>query len=106
MEVLIYCLLGDLCKTQVRCLAQYLEIPMKIINKKSSARLWKGQTAEKELGIEYEEIDKILQFIADKNSERSLFSNSDITKRKILKVKSLIEKNQHKQEMPPVCKLK
>jgi len=98
--------IGDLYKTQVRCLAQYLEIPMKIINKKSSARLWKGQTAEKELGIEYEEIDKILQFIADKNSERSLFSNSDITKRKILKVKSLIEKNQHKQEMPPVCKLK
>lgn len=98
--------IGDLYKTQVRCLAQYLEIPMQIIHKKSSARLWKGQTAEKELGIEYEEIDKILQFIADKNSERSLFSNSDITKRKILKVKSLIEKNQHKQEMPPVCKLK
>ena len=79
---------------------------MKIINKKSSARLWKGQTAENELGTEYEEIDKILQFISNKNSERSLFSNSDITKRNILKVKSLIEKNQHKQEMPPVCKLK
>lgn len=98
--------IGDLYKTQVRCLAQYLKIPMKIINKKNSARLWKGQTAEKELSIEYEEIDKILQFISNKNSERSLFSNSDITKRNILKVKSLIEKNQHKQEMPPVCKLK
>jgi len=83
-----------------------LEIPIKIINKKSSARLWKAQTAEKELGIEYEEIDKILQFLKNKNLKPSLSASPISTKRKILKVKLLIEKNQHKQEMPPLCKLK
>ncbi|MGB9169403.1 MAG: NAD+ synthase [Nitrososphaeraceae archaeon] len=98
--------IGELYKTEVRSLAEYLEIPIKIINKKSSARLWKGQTAEKELGIEYEEIDKILQFLENKNIKPSLSASPIITKRKILKVKLLIEKNQHKQEMPPLCKLK
>jgi len=50
----------DLYKTEIRSLARYLDLPDKIINKKSSARLWKGQTAEGEIGIKYEEIDKIL----------------------------------------------
>ena len=48
--------IADLYKTEVRSLAQYLGIPAKIIDKKSSARLWKGQTAEGEIGMKYEEI--------------------------------------------------
>ncbi len=98
--------IGDLYKSEVRTLAQYLEIPIKIINKTSSARLWKGQTAEKELGINYEEIDKILQLLEHKKSKPNLLSTTDISKTKILKIKLLIDKNQHKQDMPIVCKLK
>ena len=99
--------IGDLFKTEVRCLGRYLDIPNQIINKKSSARLWKGQTAEKELGMKYEEIDKILFLLEAKNSSSNLssFDNINISKRKILRVRSLINKNQHKQEMPPICKL-
>ena len=59
--------IADLYKTEVRSLAQYLGIPAKIIDKKSSARLWKGQTAEEEIGMKYEEIDKILLHIEHNN---------------------------------------
>lgn len=97
--------IADLFKTEVRSLAHYLNIPHQIINKKSSARLWKGQTAEKELGMKYEEIDKILQLLEHKNSKLASLSDLNISKRNISRVWSLIERNQHKQEMPPICKL-
>jgi NAD+ synthase len=53
--------IADLYKTQVRELARHIAIPESILSKKSSARLWRGQTAEGEIGISYEEIDHILQ---------------------------------------------
>ena len=78
--------ISDLYKTQVRALARYLSIPDEIINKESSARLWKGHTAEREIGLAYDDIDLILR-------------------KKAVKVKELMEKNKHKQEMPVLCKL-
>ena len=53
--------LGNLLKSQVRELAEYLGIPKKIINKPPSAGLWEGQTDEKEIGISYEQLDKYLK---------------------------------------------
>lgn len=55
--------IADLYKTQVRSLAQYLSIPDEIVNKESSARLWRGHTAEGELGLSYDDIDLILDHI-------------------------------------------
>jgi NAD+ synthase len=55
--------IGDLYKTEVRELAEFLQIPLKISRKKSSARLWKGQTTEGEIGLAYEKIDSILMQI-------------------------------------------
>jgi len=52
--------LMDLYKTQVRKLARYIGIPKEIIAKPSTPALWRGQLAEKELGIEYEQLDLIL----------------------------------------------
>jgi NAD+ synthase len=95
--------IADLYKTEVRSFARYLGLPKKIINKKSSARLWKGQTAEGEIGIKYEEIDKILEHL--KNNIP--FCSNPTTKpneNNISKIKSLLEKNEHKQNMP-ICKL-
>lgn len=51
--------LGSLYKTQVRQLAVHLGIPQQIIAKPPTAGLWKGQTDEDELGIEYEKLDRI-----------------------------------------------
>ncbi len=52
--------LGNLLKSQVRELAEYLGIPEKIINKPPSAGLWKGQTDEEEIGISYNQLDNYL----------------------------------------------
>lgn len=90
----------DLYKTQVRSLAQYLSIPDEIINKESSARLWRGHTAEGELGLSYDDIDLILDHI-----ERRVRISSSRLRKKAVKVKGLMEKNKHKHEMPVICKL-
>lgn len=50
----------DLYKTQVRKLADHISLPKPIITKPSSPALWPGQTAETELGIEYEKLDLVL----------------------------------------------
>ncbi len=57
--------IGDLYKTQVRVLARHLGVPEKILQKKPSADLWVGQSDEEELGITYEEADRILYELVD-----------------------------------------
>lgn len=49
--------LADFTKTEVFQMAKELNIPEKIINKKPSAGLWKGQTDEAEMGFSYETLD-------------------------------------------------
>ena len=53
--------LGNLLKSQVKELAEYLGIPKKIINKLPSAGLWEGQTDEEEIDISYDQLDKYLK---------------------------------------------
>jgi NAD+ synthase len=50
----------DLYKTQVRQLASYIGVPVEIVTKPPSPRLWPGQLAEEELGVKYETLDLIL----------------------------------------------
>ena len=80
--------LGRLVKTEVRELAQHLEIPEKIINKKPSAGLWEGQTDEEEMGFSYKELDQYI-----------LTGEVDDTIQE--KIKRLIKKNDHKTKPIP-----
>lgn len=99
--------IGDLYKTEVRILAKYLEIPQGIIEKKSSARLWKGQTAEGEIGVPYEKIDMILRHInSNKISIKSRIPQiDDVEERDVRAVVEWINNNKHKHEFPiPTCK--
>ncbi|MCL4538554.1 MAG: NAD+ synthase [Bacteroidetes bacterium] len=57
--------IGDLYKTQVWQLAEYIGVPEKIVSKKPSADLWAGQTDEDELGYKYREIDEVLYLLVD-----------------------------------------
>ncbi len=52
--------LGDLDKTAVRGLARTLGVPEPVITKAPSAGLWEGQTDEAEIGVTYEELDRVL----------------------------------------------
>ncbi len=56
----------SLYNLQVRKIAEFLGVPKNVIEKKSSAHLWKDHEAEKEIGVSYEEIDSILYCLFDK----------------------------------------
>jgi len=53
--------LGNLLKSQVIELAEYLKIPQEIIQKPPSAGFWEGQTDEGEMGISYNQLDLYLK---------------------------------------------
>ena len=80
--------LGNLLKSQVRELAEYLGISKKIIDKPPSAGLWEGQTDEKEIGISYEQLDKYLR--------TGKLKNKIIEK----KIQDKITKSAHKRTTP------
>ena len=101
--------IADLYKTEVRRIAKYMKIPQHIIEKRSSARLWKGQTAEGEIGVSYETIDKILdQINFDKVLKNSPIPEIvGVDQKNVRTVIEWIKSNRHKHELPiPRCKLK
>ncbi len=87
----------SLYKLQVREIAKYLEVPDKIISKKSSPHLWKEQDAEEELGVSYEEIDSILHCLCDKKlSIDETVKMTLIEKSIVYKVHELNKNSEHK----------
>ena len=96
--------IADLYKTEVRELAKFLQLSSQILKKKSSPRIWRGQTAEGEIGISYEEIDEILQSFEP--LETSSVKNNNFDSNSVERIVSMVRKNLHKQEMPPICKVR
>lgn len=89
--------LADLYKTQVREFASFLGVPQKIVNKKSSPRLWPEHEAEKEIGISYEVLDKILYGLVDLELTPSIIAEElNISIDTILEVKKRILNAEHK----------
>jgi NAD+ synthase len=86
--------LAGLYKTQINEFAKKLGIPEGIIKKPPSAGLWKDQTDEGELGISYEELDKILLAMEEGKLK-------DLPLKNIEKVKSLIKNSEHKRRPIP-----
>jgi len=84
--------LGDLTKTEVREMAKYLGVPVRIADKPPSAGLWKGQTDEAEMEILYRDLDKYLM-------------GEPVP----LEVKQKIERRHkmttHKRRLPPIPKI-
>ncbi len=90
--------IGELYKSQAKLLARHLKLPEEIIQQKSSPRFWKAQLAEKEIGLPYHEIDRILESYV-----RNDLKNSDISKSEIKLVTDMIKKTQHKKEHILIC---
>jgi NAD+ synthase len=88
--------LGDLFKTDVKELARDLEIPPEIITKPPTAGLWPGQTDEGEMGITYQDLDKILsRFVFGEKPQDKLAR----------KVEAMISASAHKRQGPKICRL-
>ncbi len=97
--------LGDLYKTQVYQLAEYLGVPESIISRPPSADLWKGQTDEGEIGLTYKELDTILFYLVDLRLGIGDIEKKGFSKEKIIRVKNLIISSQFKRKMPVIPKL-
>lgn len=90
--------IGNLYKTQVRDLSREIGVPEKIVNKPSSPGLWKGQTAEGELGIKYETLDPILFNLVDKGLS---VEEIDYDRKSVEYVHRLIQNSSHKRNPLP-----
>jgi len=93
--------ISDLYKTQVRMLAKYLEVPEKIILKKSSPRLWPGHLAEEEIGLSYELLDQILYGLVDLGMDvEDVAKKLNIGRDLVARIRERIIKNEHKRRGP------
>lgn len=97
--------IGDIYKTQLRKLAVYLNVPEKIAYKPSSPELWRGHTAEGELGLTYERIDAILYLYFDMRKTREEIEKLGYKKWEIDLVLQRYYATMHKRNMPPIIKL-
>ncbi|MFQ6008964.1 MAG: NAD+ synthase [Candidatus Zixiibacteriota bacterium] len=98
--------IGELYKTEIRQVATALGIPDVIIKKTPTAELWVGQTDEGEIGVKYDEIDRLLRRIVDdgitsmSQLEKEGFSATDISR-----VVSLLNRNSFKRRLPDIAPL-
>ncbi len=96
--------IADLYKTQVRQLAKYLKVPQQVIDKVPSADLWEGQTDEGDLGFTYEEVDKLLYLLVDRNFSPEACIKEGFERSFVEEVVKRMRQNEFKRRMPPVAK--
>lgn len=97
--------IGNLYKTQVRQLAIYLGVPKQIAEKIPTAGLWPGQSDEEELGLTYEQVDKLLYYMIDKKMTRKQLLKAEFKGGFIDKVKNLVEGSRFKRQLPLVAEI-
>jgi NAD+ synthase len=97
--------LGDLYKTQVRQLARSMGVPDVILQKPPSADLWIGQTDEGELGLTYEEVDRLLLLLVDGRLPPEDCLKAGFSKKLIQNVIAYMQRNSFKRLTPPIALL-
>jgi NAD+ synthase len=88
--------LGDLDKTAVRGLARALGVPDAVISKAPSAGLWEGQTDEAEIGVSYDQLDRVLAAIP--GQERK----DPIDPATLDRISALVAASEHKRRAIPM----
>lgn len=93
--------IGDLYKTDVYKLSEFLNIPKDIISKPPRAGLWDNQTDEEEIGMSYDLLDQILYLRTQRDMK-----NTEIAEKLSISVDDVdmiikkIIRNQHKSKVP------
>ena len=97
---------GQLYKTDVRMLAKHLDLPQAVQQKKPSADLWVGQTDEGEIGVTYDEIDRLLvRILDDGERSKSVLEKEGFNGNNIDRVITLINGNAFKRNTPAIAQL-
>ncbi len=97
--------LGNLYKTQVRQLAEQLDVPEAIRNKPPSAGLWPGQTDEGELGFSYAEADQILYWLIDQKCSGEQVAEKGFSRELITQIATRVKRSAFKSRMPPMAEM-
>ena len=97
---------GDLYKSRIYQIAEYLNVPEEIRKKAPSAELWPDQMDEKELGFTYEEADEILFYYIDRQMQpdrimKTVGIKKDVTK----KVIDMVKRSEFKRKLSLIANI-
>jgi NAD+ synthase len=94
-----------LYKTQIRQIAVELDLPESILAKPPSADLWVGQEDEEDLGVSYEDVDKILYLLHDERCPPDEVKAMGLPAELIDGIVARVAKNAFKSLPAPVAEL-
>ena len=104
----------DLYKTEIWELAGHLGVPQNIIKKEPGPHLWPGHTVSSELGIGYDEIDRVLKLIMNTCGDVCDTRHPDTEKISaelglpadvVERIVGLVQTSEHKRHLPPAANL-
>jgi len=97
--------IGDLYKSQVRQLSAEMGVPAQILAKPPTADLWPNQTDEGELGMTYDQLDRLLYWLVDRRRTHAQLEAMGFRSADITRVEELMAISEFKRQTPPVAKL-
>jgi NAD+ synthase len=97
--------IGDLYKSEVFELAEYLNVTPSIIEKPPSADLWDGQSDEADLGYTYAQLDEAMKLYVEERLTRQEILTRGIEEKMLDMIIERIFRNHFKRKMPVIAKL-
>lgn len=97
--------IGDLYKTQLYPLGEYLGVPESILTKRPTGDLWVGQTDEGELGFSYAEVDRLLYLLVDRRWRIAELVDAGFDGEFVKQVVERVRRNHYKRRLPIIAKL-
>ena len=97
--------IGDLYKSEVFELAEYLKVSKNIIKKPPSADLWDGQSDEADLGYTYAQLDAAMRLYVEERLSRDEIVAKGIDSKMLDMIIQRIFRNHFKRKMPVIAKL-
>ena len=98
--------IGDLYKSEIFELAEYLNVTKSIISKAPSADLWDGQSDEADLGYTYAKLDEALKLYVDEELPKDVILAKDIDEKMLDMIIEKISRNAFKRRMPLIAKIR